>query len=158
MNDFAAIDFETANGARSSVCSVGIVIVRNGKIVDDFYSLIYPSPDYFTYFTTQVHGLTRKMCSVPHASPRCGQRLHPKSRGYPWWHTIRHSTKVALKPCLRSIRWIIPTTNFSALAAHRAACLRTSCPTTSCTPWQSIAALTSPTTTMRLPMPKHVLP
>lgn len=31
MKDFAAIDFETANGKRTSVCSVGIVIVRNGK-------------------------------------------------------------------------------------------------------------------------------
>ena len=32
MKDFAAIDFETANNERSSVCSVGIVIVRNGDI------------------------------------------------------------------------------------------------------------------------------
>ncbi len=28
MQDFVAIDFETANGRRSSVCSVGIVVVR----------------------------------------------------------------------------------------------------------------------------------
>lgn len=34
MTDFAAIDFETANKERSSVCSVGIVIVRNGEITD----------------------------------------------------------------------------------------------------------------------------
>lgn len=40
MRDFAAIDFETANNERSSVCSVGIVIVRDGEIVDSFYSLI----------------------------------------------------------------------------------------------------------------------
>ena len=40
MQDFVAIDFETANGRRSSVCSVGIVIVRGGEIVDRFYSLI----------------------------------------------------------------------------------------------------------------------
>ena len=38
MKDFAAIDFETANNERSSVCSVGIVIVRNGEIVDTFLS------------------------------------------------------------------------------------------------------------------------
>ena len=31
MKDFAAIDFETANQQRTSVCSVGIVIVRVGK-------------------------------------------------------------------------------------------------------------------------------
>lgn len=28
VRDFAAIDFETANGKRTSVCSVGVVIVR----------------------------------------------------------------------------------------------------------------------------------
>ena len=28
MRDFAAIDFETANNERTSVCSVGVVIVR----------------------------------------------------------------------------------------------------------------------------------
>lgn len=44
MQDFVAIDFETANGRRSSVCSVGIVIVRDGVIVDRFYSLIQPTP------------------------------------------------------------------------------------------------------------------
>lgn len=58
MKDFVAIDFETANNLRFSVCSVGVVIVRNGEIVDKFYSLIYPEPDYFTYWTTQVNGLT----------------------------------------------------------------------------------------------------
>ncbi len=57
--NFAAIDFETANGQRSSVCSVGVVVVRNGEIVDRFYSLIQPAPNYYTQWTTAVHGLTR---------------------------------------------------------------------------------------------------
>ena len=38
MKNFAAIDFETANGQRSSVCSVGVVIVRDGEVVDSYYS------------------------------------------------------------------------------------------------------------------------
>ena len=46
MRDFAAIDFETANNERTSVCSVGVVIVRDGEIVDTFYSLIQPEPNY----------------------------------------------------------------------------------------------------------------
>ena len=37
MQDFAAIDFETANNERSSVCSVGVVIVRGGEIVNTIY-------------------------------------------------------------------------------------------------------------------------
>ena len=47
MTDFAAIDFETANECPSSVCSVGVVIVRDGQIVDSFYSLIHPEPEYY---------------------------------------------------------------------------------------------------------------
>lgn len=60
MENFAAIDFETANGARSSVCSVGVVVVRHGEITDTFYSLIQPEPNYYSRFCTQVHGLTRE--------------------------------------------------------------------------------------------------
>ena len=42
MNHAIVIDFETANGSPSSVCSVGIVIVRDGEVVDSFYGLHYP--------------------------------------------------------------------------------------------------------------------
>ena len=56
MRDFAAIDFETANEQPSSVCSVGVVIVRDGEIVDSFYSLIHPEPEYYQWFCQQVHG------------------------------------------------------------------------------------------------------
>ena len=42
MKHAIVIDFETANGSPSSVCSVGIVIVRDGEVVDSFYSLIHP--------------------------------------------------------------------------------------------------------------------
>ena len=48
MRDFAAIDFETANEEPSSVCSVGVVIVREGEIVDSFYSLIHPEDYLFS--------------------------------------------------------------------------------------------------------------
>ena len=57
MQDFAAIDFETDNGRRSSVCSIGVVIVRDGKIVDKFYSVIQPLPNYYTYGLRKSMGL-----------------------------------------------------------------------------------------------------
>ena len=47
MDNFVAIDFETANFAQSSVCSVGLVIVKDGEIVDNYYSLIRPIPNYY---------------------------------------------------------------------------------------------------------------
>ncbi len=58
MKDFAAIDFETANGHRASVCSVGIVVVHSGAIVERMYSLIRPRPNFYSYWNTKIHGLT----------------------------------------------------------------------------------------------------
>lgn len=72
MKNFAAIDFETANYERSSVCSVGIVVVRNGEIADTFYSLIQPEPNYYNYMCSKVHGLTREDTEEAPCSARCG--------------------------------------------------------------------------------------
>ncbi|MBQ3960391.1 MAG: exonuclease, partial [Muribaculaceae bacterium] len=58
MDNFAAIDFETANQHASSVCSVGVVVIRNGIVTDSFYSLIQPEPNYYIYWCQRVHGLT----------------------------------------------------------------------------------------------------
>lgn len=83
MENFAAIDFETANGRRSSVCSVGIVIVRNGEIVDKFYSLIQPSPNYYTYWTTEVHGLTREDTDGQPTFPEVWAQVKDRIAGLP---------------------------------------------------------------------------
>lgn len=83
MDDFAAIDFETANGSRSSVCSVGVVIVKNREVVDRFYSLIYPEPDFFTYWTTQVHGLTIDDVEGAPTFPDVWRQIAPKIEGLP---------------------------------------------------------------------------
>jgi DNA polymerase-3 subunit epsilon len=53
--NFAAIDFETANPRRDSACSVGVVRVERGRIVDRFESLICPPDRWFTF--TDIHGL-----------------------------------------------------------------------------------------------------
>ena len=77
MRDFAAIDFETANNERTSVCSVGVVIVRNGEIVDSFYSLIQPEPNYYNYWCTQVHGLTRQDTEDAPIFPEVWKQIEP---------------------------------------------------------------------------------
>ncbi len=40
------------------MCSVGVVIVREGEFVDSFYSLIQPEPNYYLYWNKLVHGIT----------------------------------------------------------------------------------------------------
>lgn len=56
---FTAIDFETANAKRESVCAVGMTKVRDGVIVADWYSLVKPPRGYdlFNHFNIRVHGI-----------------------------------------------------------------------------------------------------
>lgn len=58
MENFAAIDFETANRHSSSICSIGIVVVRDGVITDRFYKLVHPIPNYYSTSNVAVHGIT----------------------------------------------------------------------------------------------------
>lgn len=83
MKDFAAIDFETANGQRCSVCSVGVVIVRNGVIVDSFYSLIHPEPNYYAWFCQEVHGLGPEDTEDAPAFPDVWAQIAPKIKDLP---------------------------------------------------------------------------
>lgn len=55
---FTVIDFETATGYHP--CSVGIVTVENGIIVDEFVTLIKPPNNQYSPFTIQVHGIYPK--------------------------------------------------------------------------------------------------
>jgi DNA polymerase-3 subunit epsilon len=61
--DFTAIDFETANSFRGSPCSVGLVKVRDGQIVDESYTLIHPPArfDHFDGFNIGLHGINAAM-------------------------------------------------------------------------------------------------
>lgn len=83
MTDFVAIDFETANCERSSVCSVGVVVVRDGEVVDTFYSLIRPQPNYYTSWCTAVHRLTRRDTDSAEEFPQVWRRIAPRIGGLP---------------------------------------------------------------------------
>ena len=74
MKDFAAIDFETANNERSSVCSVGVVIVRGGEVVDRFYSLIKPEPEYYNTGVVRCMVFALQTRTMRRSSPKCGSR------------------------------------------------------------------------------------
>ncbi|MCU1410032.1 MAG: polymerase subunit epsilon [Rhodoglobus sp.] len=57
--DFTAIDFETANNSAASACSVGMVKVRGGRVVDSAYWLIKPplGHDEFLEWNVRIHGI-----------------------------------------------------------------------------------------------------
>lgn len=83
MKDFAAIDFETANRHKSSVCSVGVVIVRDGVVVDKIYELIHPAPNYYAPGNIAVHGLTREDTDCADYFPEVWAGIAPKIEGLP---------------------------------------------------------------------------
>lgn len=56
QNSFVALDFETANYKRTSVCSVGMVKVVNHELTETFYTLVNPN-DYFSPKNIDVHGI-----------------------------------------------------------------------------------------------------
>lgn len=99
MTDFAAIDFETANECQSSVCSVGVVVVRGGKVVDRFYSLIHPEPEYYKWFCRQVHGLGPDDTDQAPVFPRVWERIEPMIKDLP---LVAHNSCFD-EGCLKSV-------------------------------------------------------
>lgn len=55
--NFVAIDFETANSHRSSVCALGVAMVHQGKLLDTAHFLIKPIPNYYDAFNSALHGI-----------------------------------------------------------------------------------------------------
>lgn len=53
---FVAIDFETANSDRSSICQIGMAEVQDGKVVDTTTLLVDPQT-HFDAMNTYVHGI-----------------------------------------------------------------------------------------------------
>ena len=60
MKTFTAIDFETAQGYRWSICQVGLVRVENGIITKEINLLVQPPGNYYWERFTDIHGITPK--------------------------------------------------------------------------------------------------
>ena len=69
--NFVSLDFETANPSRASACSIGMVRVENGNIVETKNHLFRPPAgfDEFNAWNISIHGITPDMVS---AEPRFG--------------------------------------------------------------------------------------
>lgn len=58
MPSFTAIDFETAQPARSSICQIGLVRVEAGQVVEEHSLLVQPPGNAYSFWNSNVHGLT----------------------------------------------------------------------------------------------------
>lgn len=112
MRDFAAIDFETANSERTSVCSVGVVVVREGVIRHRYYSLIRPEPDYYHPGNTRVHGLTAADTEDARIFPDVWAEVEPLIEGLPLVAHNKPFDEGCLKAVFRMYRMDYPDYSF----------------------------------------------
>ena len=54
MLTFSAVDVETANADRASICQIGVVHVRNGEIHDEWQTVLDPE-DWFDDWNVMIH-------------------------------------------------------------------------------------------------------
>ncbi|WP_052181011.1 3'-5' exonuclease [Alistipes sp. ZOR0009] len=81
--DFVAIDFETANFKRSSACSVGITVVKQGAIVSRYCKLIKPYPNYFEPINIGVHQIRPEQVKNSPTFSDLWEEIHPLIAGMP---------------------------------------------------------------------------
>lgn len=81
MKNFTAIDFETAQGYRHSICQVGLVRVENGLITKEINLLVQPPDNYYWSRFIDIHGITPQKTAN---SPRFNQvwnQIEPYIKG-----------------------------------------------------------------------------
>ena len=54
---FVALDIETATGKRSSICEIGITIVKDSKIAESKSWLIQPKDNSYWRRNIEIHGI-----------------------------------------------------------------------------------------------------
>lgn len=124
LKDFAAIDFETANSCRSSVCSVGVVIVENGKITDSYYHLIRPYPNYYHPRNIAVHGILPSDTQDAPTFPEVWDEITPLIKHLPLVAHNKAFDESCLKACFASYGMAYPNYPFycTLIASRRVFC------------------------------------
>lgn len=99
MDNFVAIDVETANNHPESICSIGAVKVKDGVIADSYYELVKPEPEYyFRYFTESIHGIGVKDTENARTFDAVWRDIHNWLEGLP---LIAHN-KAFDEKCIRA--------------------------------------------------------
>ena len=70
---FTALDFETAQGYRWSICQVGLVRIERGIITDEISLLVQPPNNYYWDRFIDIHGITPRDTA---ASPTFNKLWH----------------------------------------------------------------------------------
>lgn len=73
-DSFVAIDVETANADLASICQIGIAKFCDGRIVEEWCSLIDPE-DYFDFYNVKIHGISEETVAAAPKFPEVVETL-----------------------------------------------------------------------------------
>ena len=73
---YAIFDVETPNERNDRISSIGAVVVENGRITDEFYTLVNPET-YFAPFNVSLTGITPESVQGAPSFPEVFERLKP---------------------------------------------------------------------------------
>ena len=105
-NRYVAFDVETPNRYNSRMSAIGLSVIENGRIVQDFFSLVDPEQP-FDWFNSQLTGINEETVFGAPDFPTVWKRIEPMmSRGVLVAHNASFDMSV-LKKCLESyeIEW-----------------------------------------------------
>lgn len=100
MDDFIAIDVETANYDRGSICQIGIVGYIGGEIKRLYSSLINPKCD-FSRKAINIHGITPEMVVDAPSFIDAWQEIGPLLKEYP---VIAHNASFDIGAILAAMK------------------------------------------------------
>jgi len=75
--NFVAIDFETATSYPGSICSMGICVVEDNKVIKTEEFLIKPNPFEFNEYNIKIHGITPEMVFTKPTFDKYWDRIKP---------------------------------------------------------------------------------
>ena len=81
MSNFVAIDLETANASRSSICQIGITEVINGVVQPSKSWLVKPLNNYYDPFNIDIHGITPQDTKNSPSFPEVWKEVAPYLEG-----------------------------------------------------------------------------
>lgn len=106
MSGFTVFDVETPNRESNRMSAIGITVINENKIVDEYYSLVDPET-HFDYFNVQLTGISEKTVKGSPTFPEIWTKIEPyMSAGVLVAHNAVFDMGV-LKHCLTdySIKW-----------------------------------------------------
>ena len=96
---YIAFDVETPNRYNSRMSAIGISVIEDGRIVEEFYSLVDPEQP-FDWFNTQLTGISAESVAGAPTFPQLWERIEPvMSSGILVAHNASFDTGV-LRRCL----------------------------------------------------------